>query len=136
MATIRRRSTEGAVTIAGARVFIPQEPMKRDPGTQRMVSVMNFSQARAFGTPVVMCPSGPAALNTAPTEWTLREHLKDFSDQDFLIAVGDPTLFGMASIIAAGSNRGRVRFLKWDKELHNYIEVDFHQFRKLNQEED
>lgn len=116
------------------RVFITQEPQRKDPATGRMVSMMNFNHARKFGEPVVLLPAGPVALNTAPVVWELKDALRDFSDQDYLIAVGDPTLQAMAAIVAAQNNRGRVHFLKWDRELGNYIEVQFDLHHKLGAE--
>lgn len=110
--------------------------MRRDRDTGQLVSIMNFNKARQYGEPVVCCPSGPVALNTAPVTWRLRDCLRDFSDNDYLIAVGDPTLFCMAAIIAAENNRGRVRFLKWDQELRDYILVEFDRHPKKGGIED
>lgn len=107
------------------RVFIPQEPQRRDPVTGQMTSIMNFNKARKFGEPVVCCPSGPVALSTAPAVWALKDKMRDFGDDDYLIAVGDPTLQAMAAVIAAESNRGRIKFLKWDRELGDYFVVEF-----------
>ena len=120
--------------LTGAKVYIVQEPKRMDQATGQMVSMMNFNHARKFGEPVVLLPSGPVALNTAPTVWHLKDKLRDFSDQDYLIAVGDPTLQAMAAIVAAQNNRGRVHFLKWDRELGNYIEVQFDLHHKLGAE--
>lgn len=114
------------------RVFIPQEPVKLEGG--RLVSTMNFNKARRFGEPVVLMPHGPQALNVAPTTWSLRDQLRDFSDDDYLIAVGDPTLQAMAAIVAAEFNRGKVRFLKWDRETSQYLVVQFDLHRKLGAE--
>lgn len=116
------------------KVYICQEPQRLDHTTGRMVSMMNFNHARKFGEPVVLLPSGPVALNTAPTVWALKDALRDFGDDDYLIAVGDPTLQAMAAIVAAENNRGRVRFLKWDKELGQYIKVDFNLHQRLGQD--
>jgi len=43
-----------------------------------------------------------------------------------LLCMGDPTAIGMATAVAARHNRGRVKFLKWDKREFTYypIEVD------------
>jgi hypothetical protein len=113
------------------RVFIPQEPMRKIDG--RMVSIMNFNNARKFGEPIILCQTGPAALNTMPTTWGLKDALRDFCDEDYLICVGDPTLIGMSSAVASNANRGKINYLKWDNELRMYIVVNFDLFQKLNQ---
>lgn len=116
------------------KCYIPQEPMRRDNDTGHMVSMMNFNKARRFGEPTVLLPHGPVALNVAPTVWALKDGLRDFCDDDYLIAVGDPTVQAMAAIIAAENNRGRVKFLKWDRESSVYIEVQFNLHHKLGKE--
>jgi hypothetical protein len=113
------------------RTFIPQEPRRYDKATDQMVSIMNFNKARKFGEPTVLMPTGPQALNVAPTIWALKDKLRDFSDNDYLIAVGDPTLIAMTAIICAEVNMGRVKLLKWDKDTSQYIRVDFDLYRKL-----
>lgn len=119
----------------GSRVFIPQEPFRKDRDSGRMVSVMNFNRARKYGEPVVICPTGPTALNTAPAVWQLKDALRDFSDNDYLICVGNPTLMCFAAVIACGNNRGRAKFLMWDRELGDYILVNFNLYQKLGEED-
>lgn len=129
------RAEDAASQLPKGRVFIPQEPKKMDVDTGVMRSIMNFNQARRFGEPVVLCPTGPAALNTIPVIWELKNKLKDFNDEDYLIAVGDPTLQAMAAVVAAFANRGRVAFLKWDKELKQYFVVKYNYYAKLGSED-
>lgn len=58
------------------------------------------------------------------------EGLRDFSDQDFLILVGDPVAMTIAVNVAAEVNEGRVKLLKWSRKYTDYvpIEVDFFDF--------
>jgi hypothetical protein len=55
------------------------------------------------------------------------EHLRDklacFCDQDFLVPVGNPALIGMATLVAADMNEGRVRMLDWIRDGRRYREV-------------
>lgn len=105
------------------RVFIVQEPVKRDSETGELVPMMNFKRVLEYGSPIVCLPRGNVALSPAPTMDKLREKLKDFSDKDYLVCAGDPTCLAMAAIIAADRNRGKVTMLKWDKISKGYIEV-------------
>lgn len=114
------------------RVFIPQEPMGRDENG-RMKSLMNFAKAAKWGEPVVCLGSGPVALSPYPTKEALRECLRDFSDDDYIICVGDPSLIFMAAMIAGDVNRGRAKILKWDKELKDYLLVDVNIHQRLGQ---
>jgi len=58
----------------------------------------------------------------------IRRKLRDFDDEDFLLAMGDPAIIGIAFAIAASRNHGRVRLLKWDKMEKNYypVKVNLH----------
>ncbi len=58
----------------------------------------------------------------------LKQQLKDFSDQDFLLLVGDPVAMALAVNAAAQVNNGRVKLLKWSKRHERYypIEVDLY----------
>lgn len=53
----------------------------------------------------------------------LRHELRDFSDDDYLLLVGDPVLIGLCTAIASEMNRGHVRMLRWDKRARDYIEI-------------
>lgn len=105
-----------------AKVFIVQEPMKRND-SGRMVPIMNFKSAMEYGDIEVCLPTGRIALSPAPMIRRLNEVLKDFSDDDYLIAVGDPSAIAAAAAIASKHNRGKFKILKWDRDMSRYIHV-------------
>ena len=115
------------------RVFILQEPQARDEATGKMKSLMNFSAALEWGEPVVCLPPGPVALSPYPTKEALKECLKDFTDDDYIICVGDPSLIFMAGMVACDLNRGRAKILKRDKEARKYILVEINIHQRLGQ---
>ena len=104
------------------RVFIPQEPMRRG-SDGRLQRSFDLTPARIYGELVVMLPPNKLPLSAAPVIEELRRHLAHFNDDDYLMAVGAPTLIGWATAIAADSNLGRVNMLVWDRECRAYIEV-------------
>ena len=55
---------------------------------------------------------------------TLQESLKDFSDDDYLLAIGNPTAMVMAGIIASQNNKN-LKMLYWDSKVKDYISVEF-----------
>ena len=117
-----------------SRCFIIQEPVKKDAASGQMVPMMDFRKALEYGEPVVCLPCGRVAFAPGPTVQTLNEKLRDFSDDDYLVAVGDPSAIAIAGAIAASNNRGRFKMLKWDKESRKYIkiEVNLYPHRKEN----
>ena len=58
-----------------------------------------------------------------PVVRALREKLAGFSDDDYLVPIGDPAIMAAAAAIAASFNHGRVRLLKWDRERRIYWPV-------------
>lgn len=106
-----------------ARCFILQEPMKRDHESGQMVPVMDFRNVLEYGDPVVCLGSGRVSLTPGPTIDTLRDKLRDFSDDDYIVSVGDPSAIFIAAMIAGDVNNGKCKLLKWDKEARRYIKV-------------
>lgn len=122
-----------------SRVFIPQEPtrvkkekcgvtgemipVRDDSGKIIIESLMDFSKAGEYGETVVCLPPGRVALNPQPTLHRLRECMSGFNDNDYLIAVGDPSVIAMAAAIAAEANRGKFKLLKYDQQSRSYVRV-------------
>ena len=54
----------------------------------------------------------------------LRRKLRHYNDEDWLLALGDPAIIGIAFAIASESNSGRINLLKWDKREKTYYPVN------------
>jgi hypothetical protein len=84
----------------------------------------NILSAEAYGQLIVLLPSRMQIMVSAlEAVEMIGEKIKTFSDQDYLLAIGDPVAIGLASIVAARRNGGRVKFLKWDREEKRYYVV-------------
>ena len=95
------------------KVYVVQENPK--------FSVLTAGQ---YGELSVLLPFGTqVVLSVAPTLQVIRKKLKDFSDDDYLVAIGDPTAIAIACMVAAEVNRGVVNMLKWDKREKMYYPV-------------
>lgn len=106
-----------------AHVFAPMQPAKHDALTGLWIPTINLEQSRKFGELVVLLPPGANRLHTGPLVAALIEGMKDFSKDDFLIAVGDPTLIAACACIAH-QKCGMLRILKWDRMSSDYISVE------------
>jgi hypothetical protein len=84
----------------------------------------NLLPAAEYGNLQVLLPSGQVMMATAPTISMLRRALRDFSNDDYLLAIGDPIAIGLATAIAAGFNGGKIRMLKWDRQEHRYYALE------------
>jgi hypothetical protein len=96
-----------------SRVFVVQEV----PGR-------NLLPIRDWGEPIVVLPAGSQIVfSSAPTVRKVRQALRDFNDEDFIVPIGDPAAIGVVCALAALVNEGRFRMLKWDRQEQTYYEV-------------
>lgn len=90
----------------------------------------NITGATKFGIMEALVePHSQVILSPGPTVRKIKNKLKNFNDEDYLLLMGDPAIIGIACAIAAEINRGRIKLLKWDKENKTYypIQVDIYQ---------
>ena len=82
----------------------------------------NLSPAAQYGElDVLLSAHKSAAYSLAPTIRTLRNKLRNFNDEDYLLLIGDPLAMAMASVIAAQFNGGKIKILKWNNKDHVYL---------------
>lgn len=106
------------------KVFVPQQPSRYDSATQLWVPTVNLDPASKHGQIIVLLPPEANRLHTAPLVEVLKERMAGYSDEDFIVAVGDPTLMVAAACIAAKRTHGLVRMLKWDRRAGDYVSVE------------
>lgn len=107
-----------------SKVYAPQVPSKFDPATKLWVPSINLDPAKQFGEVVTMLPPNANRLHINPLVVALREQMKDFSAEDYIVAVGDPSLIAAAACIAVKKTGGLLRILKWDRQTSSYIAVE------------
>ena len=91
----------------------------------------NILSAEKYGKLELLLPEGSQlVLSTAPTVRRLKSKLKDFSDDDYLLLMGDPSAIGIACAVASSNNRGRFKCLKWDKREYKYYPVEVNLYEK------
>ena len=103
-----------------ARVFVVQE----NPN-------VNILAAGHYGELIpLLKPGKQITLSSAPVVRLLKSKLKDYSDKDFILAMGDPVAIGIAAIAASDNNNGKVNILKWDRENSCYYNVKIDMYQK------
>lgn len=107
-----------------SKVYAPQLPSRFDASTRLWIPSINIDPARKFGEVVVMLPPNANRAHTAPLVQAMREQMRDYTADDYVIAVGDPSLIAVAACIAAKKAQGTLRMLKWDRQMANYIPVE------------
>jgi len=94
-------------------VFVTQENPRVD-----IVSALKWGDLTSLAAPFDQVHLNPGRIVA-----DLRRKLRNFGDDDWLLAMGDPAIIGIAFAIAASINHGRVNLLKWDKIEKSYYPV-------------
>lgn len=106
------------------KVYAPQVPSKYDSATKLWLPSINLDPAKAFGELVVMLPPNANRLHVNPLISAIKEKMKDFGPEDYVVAIGDPSLLAAAACIAVKKTGGTLRILKWDRQSSSYIAVE------------
>ena len=100
------------------------------PGTRDGRPKINIIGASQFGTLKVLLPeNAQIILSAGPVVFKLRQLLKDYTSEDYLLLTGDPAIIGVACSIVSDITNGKYKLLKWDKQERRYypIEIDLYQ---------
>jgi len=111
------------------KVYVVQERMRR--GDNGPTPVHDLTPAAEYGELEVLMGPESVALTPGPMVRNLRYKLRNFNDDDYILAVGDPVAIATASAIAAQNNLGRFKVLRWDRRIgerggYVSIQVDTH----------
>ena len=96
------------------------------------VPKFNVLPARKYGELELMLPPGQITLSAGPTVNRLNHKLREFTDMDYLLLIGDPLAIGLAVAIASNANRGNVRLLKWDRQEKQYYPLNVNLYGDIN----
>ena len=105
-------------------VYIVQEPQRRNRTTGDMEPSFDLTPAAAYGDLNIMLQPGNVMLSPQPMVAKLRHELRNYTEEDRLLAIGDPVAYSTAVAVASRFNNGRFSLLKWDREARAYISVD------------
>jgi len=85
----------------------------------------NVRSAEKFGELKVMLPDRKQmVLSSGPITFKLQQEMKDFSDDDYLLLIGDPAIIAVCGAIAADINNGKFKVLKWDRNDKIYYDLE------------
>jgi|TARA_R110001592_G_scaffold138912_4_gene358506 folate-dependent tRNA-U54 methylase TrmFO/GidA len=85
----------------------------------------NVRSAEKFGDLKVMLPDNKQMiLASGPLAFKLKQELKDFNDDDYLLLIGDPAIIAVCGALAAKINNGKFKILKWDRNDKMYYDIE------------
>ena len=105
------------------------------PGTQSGKPKINIMGASKYGEFKFLLPEfSQIIFSPGPLVYKLRQGLKDFNENDYLLLTGDPAIIGVACSIVSDMTNGRYNLLKWDKQEKKYypIEINLHEKGEIN----
>jgi hypothetical protein len=103
-------------------VYVVQEPLVLDRVTGRPRPKFNLAPAERYGEVVCLLGWSDDTSDPAALVWFLRDKLRGFTDEDYLLMTGDPNAMSIAACLAAEKNDGRVKILSWDNGRREYDE--------------
>lgn len=104
------------------KVYIVQVGMqRRDTMTGDKVP-FDLSPAEEYGQLVPLLGPRATPYNTEAIIQELRLGLRDYTENDYLLLVGNPVLIGIASAICA-SKAHTVQFLQWSGRERRYLRL-------------
>lgn len=94
--------------------------MRKNPQGE-LIPAFDLTPATAYGELITLLPRGPGVmLNANVVTAQLRNKLKDFSDDDFILPVGSMSAVLLVGMVVAEFNRGRAKALTWNRNAQAY----------------
>ncbi len=85
----------------------------------------NIRSAEKFGDLKVLLPDNrQIVLSSGPIAFKLKQELKNFNNDDYLLLIGDPAIIAVAAAVAAKVNNGFFKVLKWDRDDKAYYDIE------------
>tara|TARA_R110002020_G_scaffold9522_5_gene37353 strand:- start:7133 stop:7483 length:351 start_codon:yes stop_codon:yes gene_type:complete len=105
-----------------SKVYVIQKVLRKQPdGSFRG---LDFSQAERFGEVIFLFDGyKQVVMSPQPTIRKIKQILKHFNDNDYLVLVGDPALIGLTCSVASTISNGRYNMLKYDRIERDYFPI-------------
>ncbi len=101
------------------------------PGTKEGRPKINILGASEYGTFKFLLPElSQIIFSPGPLIFKLREKLKNFCKEDYLLLTGDPAIIGVACSIVSDITNGKYNLLKWDKQERKYYPIEINLYEK------
>lgn len=109
-----------------SKVYCVTEPITYRDGVP--TPLFDVSPALKYGELEILAKHNNSMFASVPMVRHFRDKLKDFSDDDYILPVGDPVTIATVAAIASDINNGYFKMLKWDKKSRNYLVVEINAY--------
>ena len=101
------------------------------PGTQSGNPKINIMGASKYGDFKFLLPEfSQMIFSPGPLIYKLRQGLKNYTVDDYLLLTGDPAIIGVACSIVSDITHGKYNVLKWDKQERQYYPISINLYEK------
>ena len=100
-------------------------------GTREGRPKINILGASQYGSFKFLLPElSQIIFSPGPLIMKLRQGLKDYRSNDYLLLTGDPAIIGVACSIASDITNGKYNVLKWDKQERRYYPITINLYER------
>ena len=100
-------------------------------GTREGRPKINIMGASQYGSFKFLLPElSQIIFSPGPLIMKLRQGLKDYRSNDYLLLTGDPAIIGVACSIASDITNGKYNVLKWDKQERRYYPITINLYER------
>ena len=101
------------------------------PGTASGNPKINIMGAAKYGEFKFLLPElSQMIFSPGPLIFKLRNLLKNYTSEDYLLLTGDPAIIGVACSIVSDMTNGKYNLLKWDKQERQYYPIEINLYEK------
>ena len=117
-------------SMSESRVFVIQEIAGTKAGNPK-INIMGASIYSTSGKFNFLLPEfSQIIFSPGPLVYKLRQGLKDYTSDDYLLLTGDPAIIGVACSIVSDITGGKYNLLKWDKQERKYYPIEINLYEK------
>ena len=118
------------LSMSESRVFVIQEIAGTKAGNPK-INIMGASNYSSSGKFNFLLPEfSQIIFSPGPLVYKLRQGLKDYTSDDYLLLTGDPAIIGVACSIVSDITNGKFNLLKWDKQERKYYPIEINLYEK------
>ena len=111
-------------------VYVVQQQQRWDHKKQCLVPKFDIMSAEAYGSIEYLLSPTARPFNSSGIVKDLHNKLEYYTDEDFLLLVGNPCLIGLSVAIAALYNPSKVNMLQWSGKESKYLPISACIFEK------
>ena len=112
------------------KVYVIQEIAGTKAGKPKIniMGASNYSSSNKFE--FLLSEFSQMIFSPGPLIYKLRQGLKNYTSDDYLLLTGDPAIIGVACSIVSDITGGKFKLLKWDKQERKYYPIEINLYEK------